>query len=124
MKKYIIILFLFITQLSSRGQKSIPLKAPCTQEMCVNAKGKWIKTGCGFSSNINFSKIQQQEALKRMNEIEDLVFKMYPEPIGVDVVSGGTFGLGYFGSEGKYYVKNDKITFDYSKMVLTPKLKY
>ena len=49
---------------------------------------------------------------------------MYPEPIGVDVVSGATIGTGHFGSLAKYSVKNGNITFDYLKEVLTPKLKY
>ena len=124
MKKQIIILFLFVAPFSSPAQERIPLKIPCTQELCEKANGKWMKSGDDISPYLNFSKQQQQEALKRMNEIQDLIFKIYPEPKGIDAVWGTTLGNGYFGSSAKYYVKNDQITFDYLKEVLTPSLKY
>lgn len=124
MKKQIIILFLFAASFSSRSQERIFLKGPCTQSICDNANGKWIKSGDDISPYLKFSKQQQQEALKRFYEIQDLIFKMYPEPKGVDVVWGTTLGNGYFGSSAKYSVKDNRITFDYLKEVLTPSMKY
>lgn len=125
MKKQIIILFFFIIQISSWSQERIPTKGPCTRDMCEKATGKWIKSGDDISQYLGFSKFQQQEALKRLNEIHRLILKIYPEPTGVDAVWGTTLGNGHFGSLAKYHVNSDdKITFDYLKEVLTPSFKY
>lgn len=91
----------------------------------MNTNGKWIKSGDDISPYLKFSKQQQQEALKRLNELQYLIFKICPGPKGVDVVWGTTLGNGHFGSLAKYYVNSDgKIIFDYLKEVITPSLKY
>ena len=125
MKKQIIILFFFIIQVPSWSQKLIKTNGPCTQEKCWKANGKWIKSGDDISPYLNFSKPQQQEALKRLNAVHDLLLKIYPEPTGVDAVWGTSLGNGHFGSLAKYSVNSDgQIRFDYLKEVLTPSLKW
>ena len=107
MKKLKTILFLFIIHFSAWSQKSIPTDGPCTDTMAQNAKGRWIQANDNGSHN-------SKETSSRLDEIHDLILKIYPQPTGVDAVWHRTAGVSYFGSKRKYYNTNDgELTFDY-----------
>lgn len=124
MKKQIIILFLLSIQLSAQvpSQYSaqnakfskVKVSAPCTQEFIDNYKGKWLVhvNILGNSPDNNFS----QEALKRMNEIHNLVTQTYPQPMGSDGNWYGLYTKTYFGYKVKYVTENDRTQMEYATM--------
>ena len=96
MKKQIIIFLLLILHLSSWSQKSITTDGPCTDAMAMQAKGKWIKTTHEQAS-------KSKEVNNILDEIHNMVMKIYPQPTGVDVAWHTTEGISYFGSKQKSY---------------------
>ncbi len=82
--------------------------------MLLNVKGKWIKSADLGESNSSKYKAQQQEAYNRLDEIHNMVLKIYPEPTAIDAIWHRSIGISYFGSERKYYTNsNGTLTFDY-----------
>ena len=117
MKTQIIFLFLLIVHCSSWSQNGMPTDGPCTNDMLLKVKGKWIKSSDLGESNSPNYKAQQQEAYKRLDEIHNMVLKIYPQPIAVDAVWHRSIGLSYFGTGRKYYTnRDDVLTFDYSNL--------
>ena len=93
MKKQITLLLLIITHFSVWSQKPIPTDGPCTNAMAHNAKGKWAKM-------VDLGTINSQEAYKRLEAIQNLLFTIYPEPVGVDAAWRRNIGISYFGAKG------------------------
>jgi hypothetical protein len=107
MKKQILILILLVLNFSSWSQKSITTDGLCTEALAQNAKGRWIKRG-------DLGTINSKEAYSRLDEIQNMVLKIYPQPTGVDAAWHRATGVSYFGSKRKYYKTNDeRLTFDY-----------
>jgi hypothetical protein len=107
MKKQIIILFCLFTHLFPFCQTKILTKEPCTDAISQNADGKWIKS-------TDVGSINSKECFNRLDAIHNLIFRIYPEPRGVDAVWHRATGVSYFGSKRKYYKTNDdRLTFDY-----------
>ena len=110
MKKQITILVLIIFHVSALSQKSIPTDVPCTDDMAQKAKGRWIKS-------TDIGSYNSKETGTRLDEIHNLILKIYQQPTGVDAVWHRGAGIGYFGSKRKYYNTNDgELTFDYSNL--------
>ncbi|HEX6848667.1 MAG TPA: hypothetical protein VF144_16895 [Chitinophagaceae bacterium] len=106
MKKQLILIILFVVSLTVSGQK-ITAETPCTDEMAQNEKGRWIKSE-------DLGTVKSNEAYSIMDEIHNLLLKIYPEPTGVDAVWHRSAGVSYFGSKRKYYkTSDDQLTFDY-----------
>ncbi len=104
MKKQII-LFLFISiHFLSWSQKTIPTDGPCTTAMAEKAKGRWIKN----PDNL-FTTAEQSEVFKRLDEIHQLVLKIYPEPKGVDAVWHRTNRNQFFASQVKIDYNRDGV---------------
>ena len=103
MKKQITLLLFLLIHLSAWNQKSITNNGSCTDAMAHNAKGRWIKTG----DLADLSSINAKEAYSRLNEIHDMMLKIYPQPTGVDAVWHRSGGLNYFGAKQKYFDPKD-----------------
>ena len=70
MKEQIILFILFILYLPGWGQNTITTKAPCTEEMAFNEKGRWIKR----PDNL-FTTTSQTEVFKRLDAIHQMVLE-------------------------------------------------
>jgi hypothetical protein len=107
MKKQIIISLLSCMCLESFSQNAVKTISPCNDAVAQNASGKWIKTA-------DIGTINSKEAYSRLDEIKNLLLKIYPEPKGVDAAWHRAAGISYFGSKRKYSTRGDgSITFDY-----------
>ncbi len=110
MKKHIIFYILLCTFLVGWGQNSIKTDMTCTDAMAHNTKGRWILTKDNAAHNTI-------ETTRRLNEVHEMLLKIYPQPTGVDAVWHRTAGKSYFGAKRKYYKTNDgSLTFDYSNL--------
>lgn len=114
MKKQTILLLLLFVQLSSWSQSSG--SGACTDELVQNSKGIWVKNGEGRGSG---TKVQQDEAFRRMEDIHQILLNMYPNPVGVDIMwLKGMGGTGHFGSRVKYRNTRDNVrTFDFTNQL-------
>lgn len=117
MKKQIIILLLIIIHLSAWSQKDGTANSPCTEDMPPKAIGNWIHRADNILlSTADMSKADQLEAKKRMDQIHQMMVKIYPQPIGVDAMWHYTFGINYFASQVKYFINsNDQLDFNFIK---------
>ncbi|MGA9364927.1 MAG: hypothetical protein WBW16_11245 [Bacteroidota bacterium] len=105
MKKYIIILFAGI-HLQSWGQNFIKSTVPCNDALMQKTPGRWIKDKNNvYASGLN--KAQIQEMLNRLNNIQLLVLKTYPNPIGVDATWFPSVSEELFGSQLKFSKTTD-----------------
>ena len=84
MKKQIIILaFLFFNFLFSLGQsRFVKTTKPCNKELLLKTPGEWLPLGQDFNSKV--SKQEQQEFLKRLSIIQNMVYNIYPSPMAFD----------------------------------------
>src|SRR5512138_347803 len=107
MKKKVVVLFLIYVSIISSAQKPITTNTPCTDAMAMDAKGRWIKSEDLGSYN-------SKETNNRLDEIHNMVIKLFPQPTGVDVAWHRSAGVSYFGTKRKFYKTNDdRLTFDY-----------
>jgi len=97
MKKHITLLLLLIIHLSAWCQKSITTDALCTEAMAQNANGRWMK-----HPSFDRGSSTSAEANKRIDEIHNMVVKIYPQPTGVDAVWHRAVGMSYFAAKRKY----------------------
>ena len=67
--KHIIFFSLICIHLSSWSQKSIPTNGPCTEDMCKNAKGKWVTHGILFDVNSASIKAESNGSLKEIANV-------------------------------------------------------
>lgn len=113
MKKKLIIIFLVIIHASSWAQKDPVPKGNCTDALAMKTIGKWLKQK---DNNTVFDGVQQQEAYQRLDQVHQVIMKMFPQPAGVDVRWKRSIGTSYFGTTRKYYIgSNDALTFDFGK---------
>ena len=101
MKKQFIIPLVFFVYLNSWGQKSTSTDGNCNKEMTENAKGRWIK-------NSDLGTINSKEAYNRLDEIQNMVLKIYPQPTGVDAVWHRSTGISHFGAKREYVKGENK----------------
>ena len=108
MKQPATILFFLCTCLIVNSQKTITTDVPCTDVMAQNAKGRWIKSP-------NQNPTNSKEIDRLLNEFHQMLLKVYPQPTGVDAISGFSTGMSSFASKRKLDNRNNqKITFDES----------
>ncbi len=114
MKQIIVFLFSLGAHFTFMGQNIAISKEPCTDEMAQNTKGRWVPH-YDFATSV--TKIQKQETYDRLNVLHDILLKMFPQPVGVDVRVNRGAGNSYFGATGKYrYTQDDRIDFDYLRI--------
>ena len=111
-KKYFIIVALLSSQLISLSQKTIKISVPCTDEVLFKTPGKWFMDYGGLfdrgSERIPFNKAQVKEATNRMDLVREMLFKLFPEPMGVDIGWYHSIQPGYFGEKVKYVKRGDR----------------
>ena len=95
MKKQITLFFLLSIHSLSWSQKNIPTDGPCTDTMAQQAKGRWMKVR-------DLGSVSSKEAYSRLDEIHQMILKIYPQPTGVDVEWHRAAGISYFGAKRKY----------------------
>lgn len=109
MKKYVIILFLFIYGVTSAQNAKFPkikISEPCTQEFVDNYIGKWLIHDAKLTPvSVND---YHDEVMKRLNSINNLVRQIYPEPAGADAGWSGEFAKASFADEVKYVPVEDR----------------
>lgn len=108
-------MMLTLFRVSSKGQKTITTDAPCTDAMVQNEKGRWVPH---YDLANSVTKIQKQETYNRLDVLHNILLKMFPQPVGVDVRVNRSASSGYFGATRKYrYTPDDRLTFDYLKII-------
>src|ERR1043165_5936016 len=97
----IIFLFLFINVNAQNPHfPKVKISVPCTYEFVNNYKGKWLIHDPSFSPiSVND---YHAEATNRLNQIQNLVHDLYPEPTGCDASWIGEFNKTSFADEVKY----------------------
>lgn len=63
--------------------------------MTFKAKARWAKM-------VDLGTTSSPEAYKRLEAIQNLLFTMYPEPVGVDAAWRRNIGMSYFGAKHQY----------------------
>lgn len=121
MKKQIIIFFFVTISFSSWSQgRTIKTTIPCTDEVLMKTPGKWFKyTDVWQVDHIAFNKSQQQEVSNRVDKIHEMMLKIYPEPMGVDVAWKRTLGYSTFADQVTY-VRTDEFSMDRRAVVEKP----
>lgn len=101
MKKQLSILqlFLFTSLFTWSQSRNVQTSTPCDKEMLKKIPGRWMPIGRGFRANI--SKQHEQEFVKRLDEIQKIAFKIYPEPMAFDAVQSYATGNIDFASQLK-----------------------
>jgi hypothetical protein len=92
MKQQVIFFILAVIHLSAWSQASITTDVPCTDAMTQNAKGRWIKSP-------DVGTMNAKEVYSRVDEIQNMILKIYPQPTGVDAVWHRSAGTSYFGAK-------------------------
>ena len=121
MKKTIIILLFSIIHFPSWSQgRTIKTSVPCTDEVLYKTPGQWFKsTNVWQVDHIGFNLAQQQQVLNRMDAVHQMMFNIYPQPMGVDVTWHHTLGYSTFADQVTY-VKTDEFSMDRRAVVERP----
>ena len=93
--KYVFLFCIFFNCYFTFSQKSISTNGNCTNEMTFKAKGRWAKM-------VDLGTTSSPEAYKRLEAIQNLLFTMYPEPVGVDAAWRRNIVMSYFGAKHQY----------------------
>jgi hypothetical protein len=102
MKKQLIILLLFSINASAQNPHfpKVKISVPCTEEFINNYKGKWLIHDPRLSPlTVND---YHAEVIKRLNQIQELVYNIYPQPVGCDAGWTGSFVKTSFADQVKY----------------------
>jgi hypothetical protein len=105
MKKQVIILILLLPGCVAAQNPHFPkvkISAACNDEFLNNYKGKWL-----IHEPISITDYHD-EAMKRLNAINDLVRQIYPEPTSADAGWSGEFAKTSFADEVKYVPVKDR----------------
>jgi len=87
--------------------------SPCTETIAQTTKGDWVKQ---YDNAGSVTSNQKQESYKRLDILHQILLKMYPQPIGLDIRESRSAGIGYFGATRKYTEMEDgSFTYDYVK---------
>lgn len=82
MKKQLTIFFLQFICFSSWSQNFIKSTVPCNDALMQKTPGRWIKYQNTSFATLN--KVLMAEMMKRLEDIQLLMLKTYPTPVGVD----------------------------------------
>jgi len=94
----------------SYSQNNIATKERCTDVMAQNAGGRWIKS-------TDLGTVNSKEAYNRLDEIQNMILKLYPQPTGVDAVWHRAAGMSYFGNKlNPKKWPDGRVTFEYSNL--------
>ena len=113
MKRQLIILLFFTLQLSAQNKDPnhhFPVEkisVPCTKDFINNYEGKWLIHKNELATNS--VKEYSNEALKRLNAMNDLVREIYPQPTGSDAEWQGTFNKTSFADQVKYVMNQNNM---------------
>jgi hypothetical protein len=102
MKKQLIILLLFSINASAQNPHfpKVKISVPCTEEFINNYKGKWLIHDPRLSPlTVND---YHAEVIKCLNQIQELVYNIYPQPVGCDAGWTGSFVKTSFADQVKY----------------------
>jgi hypothetical protein len=112
-------LFLFHFSIWSQG-RIIKTSNACDDEILFKTPGKWFKyTDVWQTDHIGFNAAQQKEVSNRVDNVHEMMLKIYPEPIGVDVAWKRTLGFSTFGDQVTY-IRTDEFTLDRKTVVEKP----
>ena len=99
MKKQITILFiLFFSCMFAMSQDDNLLKTatPCNIELIVKTPGRWLKTKENDYNRAKVTSQERQQLMNRLNTIHQLVYNLYPSPMGADAIPT------YFTADNKF----------------------
>ena len=104
MKKQIIILLLSSINAAAQNPHfpKVKISVPCNDEFLNNYKGKWL-----IHEPFRITDYHD-EAMKRLNAINDLVRQIYPEPTGADAGWSGEFAKTSFADQVKFVPVEDR----------------
>jgi len=106
----IILFFALLFHLVASGQNVVSTDGSCTDTMSMQAKGRWMK----HPSSFDRGSAPSAEVIKRIDELHNMMLKIYPEPTGIDAVWHRSVGVSYFGTKRRYYFNRDNVaTFEY-----------
>ena len=112
MKQQVVIILFLVIHFSSWSQKTIKTNVPCSDEVLFKTPGKWFISYGGMLDNgseyIPFTKAQVKETTTRMDDVRDMMIKIYPQPMGVDAAWYHSIGRGSFGEQVKYVKNGDR----------------
>jgi hypothetical protein len=113
MKKEIIILLFFSIQATAQNPKfpHVKIAEPCTQQFIDNYNGKWlIPPATLFNSP---AKDFSQGAMKKLQDIQELMIRIYPQPMGADGYWSGGYSKTYFADKVKYVTEDGQDRMEY-----------
>lgn len=111
MKKQTLLFVSFIAFMTSLSQTSVISTNPCTDAIAQTTPGRWIPH---YDLANAVTKIQKQESYNRLDVLHNILLKMFPQPVGVDVRVNRGASKSYFGATRKYrYTPEDRLDFDY-----------
>ncbi len=119
MKKQILML-LFIPVQAIAQNPSFPvinISVPCTDQFINSYKGKWLI----HDPKLNPTSVNDyhDEVIKRLNQMQNLVYELYPQPVGSDATWSGGFTKSSFADEVKFELgRNDE--WDQHAVIRTP----
>lgn len=108
MKKQIIILLLFVAPIFLIAQKGkvIKITTPCNDKLVDDYPGIWLPQEYLFKEG-GLNKVQQQEWMKRFDELFNMVKEAYPNPSGADGYWRGGATKSSFGDQVKLLKNGD-----------------
>lgn len=84
-KQFTIILFLFSFSFTwSQDDNIIKTETPCNIDLILKTPGRWLKTRENNGAKITSH--ERQQIWNRLNTIHQLVFNLYPSPMGADAI--------------------------------------
>ena len=123
MKKQLIILFLISINASAQNPHfpKVKISVPCNEDFINHYKGKWLIHDPKLSPiSVND---YHNEAMNRLNAINNLVRQLYPEPTSADVGWLGEFAKASFADEVKFVPVQDRDP-EETKTKINPVYKY
>ena len=104
MKKQLFILLLFSVNASAQNPHfpKVKISVPCSDEFINNYKGKWLIHETVSAPDYH------DEAMRRLNAMNDLIRQIYPQPTGGDAGWSGGFVKTSFADEVKYVPVKDR----------------
>jgi hypothetical protein len=81
----ILLLFLFTSTFAwSQDDNIIKTETPCNIELILKTPGRWLKTRENNGAKVTSQ--ERQQIWNRLNAIHQLVFNLYPSPMGADAI--------------------------------------
>jgi hypothetical protein len=87
MKKQLTILLLFLftsTFAWSQDDNILKTETPCNIELILKTPGRWLRTKENHGAKVTSQ--ERQQIWNRLNAIHQLVFNLYPSPMGADAI--------------------------------------